>query len=632
MPSRRPAHPAPAARAPRHSPAGPAWVGILQVVVVLAGVVTVVVITHWRALSAQAVLLDDRQAVLENGLVQDPSWASVRRFFTEVTRPSTVAGYYQPLSMVSLMLDWAAGGRGDNLGPFHRTSLLLHAANTALLVVILHALFGHLLAATAAGLLFGVHPMTVEPVAWVAERKTLLAAFFALGALAAYVDYARRPAWPRFVLSGLLYVLAVLAKPTATPLPLLLILLDAWPLRRLSWRSLVEKVPLLILATVSAAITIESQRQAAGLSSPFSSNPFQVPLVVCRNIVFYFQTTLWPVGLTWHYPYVGPLKLSQPAVAAGVLGTLGLLVVLWVARRRVPAVTVGALFFLIAISPTLGIVGFTYILAAHKFAYLPVVGLLLPLAVLLAWLWDRAGGPAARTQVRVAAAAVTVGLTASAATITHRDLQHWQTTEGLLRYMLAAEPNAHAIRHGLAARLDDQGRTEEAVAEYEEVVRREPSHWMARGGLGLALIRLQRLEEAAVHLEQAVHLRPNVFETRYNLAQLLAQKGRPNDAIPHFLHAARLRPGNPEVLLRLGNAYVADKQFDESLPVFEDVLRQRPFEPRAAVGQAVALVNLDRLDEAEAAYLRALEIDPNYAPAREQLEVFRRWRAERDSR
>lgn len=632
MPSRRPARPAPTTTAPRHKPPGPTWADILQQVVVVAGVVAVVVTTHWRVLSAQAVLLDDRQTVLENPLVQTPGWVSARRFLLEITRPSTVSGYYQPLSMISLMLDWAAGGRPDDLRAFHRTNLLLHAANTALVVVLLQALRGRLGAAAAAGLLFGLHPLTVEPVAWVAERKTLLAAFFALGSLVAHVQHARRPAWHRWGLCALLYLFAVLAKPTATPLPLLLLLLDWWPLRRLSWRRVVETLPLLVIAVVSAGITVESQRQAAGLGGPAGSDPFQLALLACHNVVFHLRTLFWPVGLAWHYPYVAPLKLSQPAVAAGLVGTLGLLIVLWLMRRRVPSVTVGGLFFLVAVSPTLGLVGFTYILAAHKFAYLPVIGLLLPLAALLAWLWDHAGRPAARMPVRVAVVLVTLGLAGSAAAITRHDLGKWQTTEQLLRYILAAQPDAHAIRHSLGVLLDEQGRTPEAIAEFEEVIRCEPDHWMARHGLGLALIRLQRPDEAVPHLEQAVRLKPDNFASRYNLAQLLHTQGRPADAIPHFLQAARLRPRDADVLMRLGDAYAADKKYEDALKAYDAVLYLRPAEPRAALCRGVALVNLQRLDEAEAAYRQALEIDPQYAPAREQLEALRQWRTERRPR
>ena len=142
-------------------------------------VALVVLVTHWRALSARALSFDDADYLTINRLVQNPSWASARRFLTEVRKPSTVSGYYQPLSMISLMLDYAGGGRIDHLQPFHRTSLILHLCNAALVILLLYSLFGRLWVAAMVGLLFGVHPLTVEPIPWIGERKTLLAALFA---------------------------------------------------------------------------------------------------------------------------------------------------------------------------------------------------------------------------------------------------------------------------------------------------------------------------------------------------------------------------------------------------------------------------------------------------------------------
>ena len=142
--------------------------------VLIAAVCFVVMAVHWPALSAEALFFDDDMYLINNRLVQNPSWESAGRFLTEVLEPSTVYGYYQPLTMISLMVDRAIGGRNDYLMPFHRTSLLLHAANTALVIVLLYMLFGQVWAAAGVGLLFGLHPMTVETIPWVGERKTLL--------------------------------------------------------------------------------------------------------------------------------------------------------------------------------------------------------------------------------------------------------------------------------------------------------------------------------------------------------------------------------------------------------------------------------------------------------------------------
>ena len=204
-------------------------------------VAALVIAVHWPMLGARALSLDDSEFVTNNPLVTRPGWGSAGRFFGEVLSPSTVEGYYLPLSMTSLMLDYAAGGRPDDLRAFHRTSLALHALNAALLVVLLVQLFGATVPAAIAGLLFGLHPLTVEPAVWVGERKTLLAAFFAFASVACYVRHARGGGRAWLPASVALHLLALLSKPTVVTLPLLLVLVDLWPLRRLGPRTLIEK-------------------------------------------------------------------------------------------------------------------------------------------------------------------------------------------------------------------------------------------------------------------------------------------------------------------------------------------------------------------------------------------------------
>jgi hypothetical protein len=247
--------------------------------VLIAAVCLAVLATHWPALSAKATSIDDGQYLMGNPLVQNPCWDSARRFLTEVLKPSTVSGYYQPLTMISLMLDYALGGREDNLFPFHRTSLALHAANTALVIVLLYLLFGNIWAAAAVGLLFGVHPMTVEPIPWLSERKTLLSAFFAFWALIFYICFTRTTGNKKYYIAALVaYLLALMSKPTSIFLPLMMLLMDYWPLNRLRCQVIVEKIPFLFLAAVFIIMTIVSQISAGGGFFPGQGqHSFQTP-------------------------------------------------------------------------------------------------------------------------------------------------------------------------------------------------------------------------------------------------------------------------------------------------------------------------------------------------------------------
>ncbi|MBK8692519.1 MAG: hypothetical protein IPN17_09530 [Deltaproteobacteria bacterium] len=206
----------------------------------LAGLVLAV---EWPVLACQADMPDDDTFVQHNPLVRNPEAASVGRFFTEL-RPSTVKGYYIPLTMTSLMIDYALGGRPGHLQAFHATNLALHVGFALGLALLLHLLAVEAWPAVIVAALVALHPLCVEPLAWISERKTLLASFFGVASLAAYAAYARaggRPRWRWLAL--LLYVLSVLSKPTTTPLPLLLIVLDYWPLRRLGVAALRDKIP-----------------------------------------------------------------------------------------------------------------------------------------------------------------------------------------------------------------------------------------------------------------------------------------------------------------------------------------------------------------------------------------------------
>ncbi|MCL5282246.1 MAG: hypothetical protein M1376_20365 [Planctomycetes bacterium] len=227
-----------------------------------------VLVVYLPTLSAQAMLFDDIQYVKNNPLVQNPSWESVRRFFDEVWRPSTVRGYYQPLTMVSLMVDRYLAAGPDDVSPYHRTNLLLHLGNATLLAVLIYLLFDEPVVAAGVALLFGVHPMTVDSVSWLSERKTLLASFFALISLILYVRFAQRRRTGFYLGCVSAYVLALLCKPITVPLPAMMLLMDYWPLDRFGRRSVAEKLPLFAVGGVFAIITYVSQGNAGGVHWP----------------------------------------------------------------------------------------------------------------------------------------------------------------------------------------------------------------------------------------------------------------------------------------------------------------------------------------------------------------------------
>ena len=593
-----------------------------HVILAVAVVAAVTLIVQWPVLQTGAICFDDAEYLVQNPLVWHPSAANAWRFLREVLEPSTVHGYYQPLTMISLMLDYAAGGRPEHLAPFHRTSLILHAINAVLVTLLLYELFGHVWAAGLIGLLFGVHPMTVETIAWIGERKTVLAAFFTLLALLSYVSYARgRGRW-WYVLCAVLFVLALMAKPTATPLPVCLLLLDVWPLKRLDRKAVLEKVPLLVVAAVSAWITYESQKRTAVTVLPSRQEWWHIPLLLGHNIVFYLERIVWPVHSSAHY--MMPLRIApgDGPFAVGLAGTIVLVAALLVSLRWTRAAAVGWLYFFVALLPTMNVIGFTNVIAADKFAYLPAVGLMLPLAGLIAWLWDkvRRPSPAVRRGLIVAGAvAALAGLSAC----TRAYIDQWSSTKRLFTYMLQLSPDSPTLHLFLGKELaDKEGRYREAIEHYRQTLRVAPNFEIAHQELGLALANIGQFDEAIRHYRTAIKIKPDCYEAQNNWGNALVNKHELAEAIRHYREAVRIRPGAADARYNLANALVAVGQTAEAIDQYEAALASDPSHAKAHKNFGTVLLQLGRRAEAVSHYREALRLWPGWWDVANQLALM----------
>ncbi len=576
--------------------------------VLLLAVCAIVLAAHWPALSANALLFDDGQYLIKNVLVQNPGWASARQFLSEALEPSSVHGYYQPLSMISLMIDYALGGRADNLMPFHRTSLALHIANTALIIVLLYLLFGRAWIAAAAGLLFGVHPLTVEPIPWVGERKTLLAAFFALWCLILYVRYTRKNTWQLYVGCFIMYVLALMSKPTSTPLPVLMLLLDYWPLNRLRWKGILEKLPFFIVGGVSAIITYISQGRTGGVELPVEYGPWRIPLVLCHNIVFYLYKIIWPANLSSHYAFPKSLTLSHSMVLAGVIGTCILIALLVISLRWTKGLLAGWLFFFIAILPAMQIIGFSNVIASDKFAYLPSLGLLMILTSFLGWLC-RTGKPLIRLVVVVI---IVVTLAVAESVATRRYLAHWRDTMSLCKHMLALTPDAAPVHVILGVELQSQGKLSEAVSHYLEALRIDPQKSDTHNNLGSAILAQGKLDEAVAHFNLALRLRPRYDDAHCNLGIAFESQGKPDEAVSHYLQAIEINPNNADAHYNLANLLQSQGRLDDAISHYQQAMKAKPGDADAHYRLANALQSQNRLDQAMLHYRDALRLKPDW--------------------
>jgi protein O-mannosyl-transferase len=548
----------------------------IPLIVAAALVVVMTALAHRPALLAQAVMSDDDMYLHMNPLVRNPSPAAAWRFLSEILTPSTVAGYYQPLAMISLMVDYALGGRPDDYRVFHVTSLALHASCAGLVVVFMFSLFGNAWAACVVGLLFGLHPGAVESVAWVSDRKTVLASFFALGSLVCYVRYAHasatvhakgRARW--YIGCAFLFLLALMSKPTVTMLPLALCLLDVWPLGRFGRRAIVEKIPLFMLSAAFGIITILSQGRTADVVNPSSYPWWATPLVLCHNIVFYHWKIIWPVGLSAYYPWPEPFTLSHLMVKVGLMGTLGLCGVLLLSLRWTRAWMTGFLFFLVVIFPAMGLIGFTSSIAADRFSYLPKVGLLLPMAWWLTHVKSR-GTVIAKLMVPLVVAVVILEFR-----LTRDYLQQWTDTERMMRYMVEREPTSAFLLSGLGNVLSGAGKYDEAAAFYRRALEREDDP-VAHAGLATQLAQAGKLQEAEQHLLEAVRLHPKLVGALENLAIVQDRLGKSAESARHFDSALRLKPNSVNALLHYGMLYFRRGRLEEARARFEAALSIDP--------------------------------------------------------
>ena len=568
---------------------------------------------YYPVLYDQALCFDDSEYVVNNPLVRSASWSSVGRFFGEVLHPSTIRGYYQPLSMTSLMLDYALVSNEKDLRPFHRTNLILHVLCTALVALLVWQLFDNAAIALMAGLLFGLHPLAVEPVAWIGQRKTLLAAFFCLASLSCYVPYARHGNVWLLISTGLLFVLALLSKPTSTPLPIVMLLLDYWPINRVSRRAVVEKIPLIGLSIVAAIVTFISQRDTLGVTTPIQATVEQLSLNMTYAPAFYLRLFFFPLNLSSYYPFPSPYSFSNASVAipaaVGVVIAIGAIMSL---RKTRSCFVCGSIFFVLLL-PTLGIIGFTDTVAADRFAYLPMVGLVLLISSTMRQ---------STRQFHLGRSLLIVAIAAMESRLTREQLAHWSTSESISRHMLKSAPNSSAVWGNLAYSLDDSGRRDEAIEAYYQALRLAPNNVVALNNLAVLFEKLDRRDEAVALLQRALIARPEHAWTHFHLANLLVRSEKLDDAVVHFRRALRANPDLPEVRYNLAVVLVMMNRTDEAMVECEAALAIRS-DADVHCLMGTLLQRSGRMADAMAHFQEALRLDSTHARTLAAIEATR---------
>lgn len=612
---------------------------LIAIMVAVAGLVGV---AHYRTLAAGALIFDDDEYLTDNPRVRNPSWSGAGAFLKEVLEPTTVRGYYQPLTMISLMADSALGGTPDNLRPFHRTSLALHVANTLLLVLLVYSLFGTPWAAGAVGLIFGLHPMTVEPIAWVGDRKTVLSAFFALISLNLYVRYARSCTAPvaaylpsqntggqaasgtscassgQYLLCLGTFVLALMSKPTTTLLPAMMLIMDYWPLQRLNRRAILEKLPLFAVAAVFAVITVVSQARTAAVGLPQPGSAGRIVLGFCHNLVFYPAKMLWPARLSSYYAHPEPMSLANTTVVLGLAATLVLIAALLISLRWTRALLASGLMFVAVILPTMSGIGFTNVIASDKYAYLPAVGLAIGLAWLLVRFWAWSATQSQSGALRAGLCAVLVGAVVAEAAVTRRQAGRWDDTINYYRYMVSLNEGStgvYRLHNNLGDALMERGRLAEAVKEFETALRLNPDDHVVQFNVGFTAAQQDRIPEAIRHYDAALQLAPDYADAHYQLANALVVVKQRAKAEEHYRKAIEIAPGRAMPHAHLANLLTMGGKLDEAVAEYEKAIALGPNVPETHKSFADLLYRVGRKEDAIVHYRHALAIDPDYPQA-----------------
>ena len=527
-------------------------------------------------------------------------------------------GHWHPLTWLSHMADVELFGLDPAF--HHGMNLFLHLLNTLLLIALLEALTGDFWRALAVSALFALHPINVESVAWVTERKNVLSATFWFLTLLLYTAQVRRGGLVHYLGTLFVFALGLMAKPMLVTVPFVLLLLDYWPLGR--WgegiRSLgkliAEKMPFFVLTALSVWATLHASVVGGSLRSweEFPLADRLQNLVLAYGI--YLRKLLWPADLAVFYPFP---KAFSPSVVffSGCLLTV-LTWVAWARRRSLPFLIVGWLWYLGTLLPVIGIVQVGSQAMADRYAYLPLIGLYIALV------WG--GGDLIRKyQHRHLLALLLVAATiVPLALVTQRQIRYWQNGVTIFSRTLAVTENNYVAENNLGLSLLEQGRVQEAIGHFAAAIRIKPDFAVAYHNLGMALQAQGRFEEAVRAYRQEICINGGTGAAYYRLGIALSSLGNLPEAVAMFRKSIAYFPDAPGGYAELGTVLTGLGRFEEAKKAYEQALRLQEDHPGIHNNYAMLLMRMGDRQGAVKHFREALRLQPAYANAHYRLSII----------
>jgi tetratricopeptide (TPR) repeat protein len=516
---------------------------------------------------------------------------------------------WHPLTWISHMVDVEIYGL--NPGGHHLTNLLIHIINAILLFIVLLRMtqsWGKSFFVTA---LFAVHPLHVESVAWISERKDLLSFFFMLLALLSYLAYAKRPGMRRYIVVLIFFLCGLMSKQMLVTFPMILLILDYWPLGRFwtgsenkktiltSLKNLAaEKIPFFILSFSSGIIALLTQSQGGAIGS-LATYPFL--LRIQNAILAYFRYVIksfWPDGLSVHYPYSKNPEIIQVAGGFFILVTITVLSVLF--RRKSPYLIVGWLWYVVMLVPVIGLIQIGQQSIADRYMYIPLIGILIMIGWGVPELLHKFKSKYQKPIFLRILAALAIVIVALSGISAFRQTGFWKNSEMLFSYSLTVTKNNSVMHSKLALCYMDQSRFEEAIIQYKEAIRIDPVSFESHNNLANIYNAQNRLAEAIDHYSAAIKINPRSAEAHNNIGVALNKQGHVQEAIAQYLEALSLKKDYPEAHHNLASLYGKMGHLEEAIFHDSQAIRLRPHYAEAHRNLAVSLYLKGDYSEAKA--------------------------------
>ncbi len=580
--------------------------------------VLVTVSLYWPATGSEFINSDDGLYVYENHVVKRGfTVAGINWAFT-----SLEAANWHPITWLSHMVDVELFGM--NAGGHHFTNLALHALNAVLLLFLMMRMTGARWPSVIVAALFALHPLHVESVMWVSERKDVLSTLFWILATLAYAGYARKPGAWRYLGVVILFLIGIMAKPMLVTLPFVFLLLDFWPLGRVtrgglrsfqhagqhsSIRRLVyEKLPLFIISAVSCWVTWIAQA-GSGAIKTMDLIPFSVRVTnAVISYATYLAKIVWPDPLAFHYPLHADIQLGKFFFAVLLLITITLVAGLH--ARRFPYIITGWLWYLGTLVPVIGIVQVGTQAMADRYTYIPLTGVFF----IIAWGWLDLTAKR-RIPLKLLSVVLAIGWLSGLSFVTRHQIHYWKDSISLLGHTLEVTTGNYGAHSNLGLALSAAGRQDEAIEHFHRALEINPRFVQAINNLGQAYEKKGNRTAAVEQYLEAIRIDPKFADSRYNLGNIFAQRGLTRKAEKQYRLALQIRPADPEILNNLGNVLAATGEYAEAVRLYRRALGSIPDAIKIKNNLGVTLFRQGQLEAARNIFKEIVARYPGHADA-----------------